>query len=311
MSINKAIVTGANGFVGSHLVKELIKNNVEVISVVRNNDSNLNLLPKSENNKVIFCDLSEIENLTTLISNRDIDVFYHFAWQGSAGQARADEKLQTKNALWTVDSVRVAKELGCKKFISAGSIMEKETMAAVYADGNEPGLGYIYGTGKLTAHCISKSVAANIGIDHIWAMITNAYGPGELSPRFINTTIRKIINGEPLRFTAGTQNYDFVYITDVAKAFYYIGLQGKPFNSYTIGSSNAKPLKELIIELREELAPEVSLNFGDIPFTGINMSLEDFSTENLERDTDFTPIVSFKDGVRYTMNWLIRDGGIK
>jgi UDP-glucose 4-epimerase len=302
--MRKAIVTGANGFVGSHLVKELIDNNVEVVSIVRNKDSNLELLPKSDNNRIIYCDLSEIENLSNLISDRDIDVFYHFAWQGSAGQDRADERLQTKNAIWTVDSVRVAKELGCKKFVGAGSIMEKETIAAVYTDDNEPGLGYIYGTGKLTAHCISKSVAANIGIDHIWTMITNAYGPGELSPRFINTTLRKIINNEPLQFTAATQNYDFIYITDVAKAFYYIGLQGKPFNSYTIGSAKAKPLKEFIIKLQEELAPEISLNFGDVPFTGINMPLENFSTENLERDTDFKPIVSFKDGVRYTMNWL-------
>ena len=302
--MRKAIVTGANGFVGSHLVKELIDNNVEVVSIVRNKDSNLELLPKSDNNRVIYCDLSEIENLTNLISDRDIDVFYHFAWQGSAGQARADERLQTKNAIWTVDSVRVAKELGCKKFVGAGSIMEKETIAAVYTDDNEPGLGYIYGTGKLTAHCISKSVAANIGIDHIWAMITNAYGPGELSPRFINTTLRKIINNEPIQFTAATQNYDFIYVTDVAKAFYNIGLHGKPFNNYTIGSSNAKPLKEFIAELKEELAPNVSLNFGDVPFTGISMPLEDFSVENLERDTNFQTAVSFREGVRRTMNWL-------
>jgi nucleoside-diphosphate-sugar epimerase len=303
--MKKAIVTGANGFIGSHLVNKLINNNVEVISIVHNRDSNLTLLPNNENNKLIFCDLSEIENLTSLITDRDFDVFYHFAWQGSTGQTRADEKLQTQNALWTVDSVRIAKELGCKKFIGAGSIMEKEAMAAVYTDGNEPGLGYIYGTGKLMAHCMSKSVAANIGIDHIWAIITNAYGPGELSARFLNTTIRKIINDEPLKFTAATQNYDFIYITDAANAFYNIGHHGKPFYSYTIGSSNAKPLKDYLIELQKEIAPEVSLHFGDVPFTGINMSLDDFCTENLEKDTGFKPIVSFKEGVRYTMDWLI------
>lgn len=302
--MRKAIVTGANGFVGSYLVKELVNNNVKVISIVRNKDSNLYLLPKHDNNKVIYCDLSEIENLFNQISDRDIDVFYHLAWQGSAGQERADERLQTKNVLWTVDCVRVAKKLGCKRFVGAGSIMEKETIASVYTDDNEPGLGYIYGTGKLTAHCISKSVAANVGIEHIWAMITNAYGPGELSARFINTTLRKIINCQPLQFTSATQNYDFIYITDVAKAFYYIGLQGKPFNSYTIGSASAKPLKEFIIELQNELAPKVSLNFGDIPFTGINMPIDNFSILNLKRDTDFKPIVSFKEGIRNTMDWL-------
>lgn len=302
--MKKAIVTGANGFIGSNLVKELIENNIEVISVVKSKDSDIASLPKCDNNKVVFCELSEIQKLISIIEDGDVDIFYHFAWEGSAGNERIDDMLQTRNALSTVEAVRVAKKLGCKRFVGAGSIMEKETMLAVYADDSKPGLGYIYGTGKLTAHCISKSIAANIGIEHVWPMITNAYGPGELSPRFINTTIRKIINNEPLQFTAATQNYDFIYITDVAKAFYYIGLQGKPFRSYTIGSAKAKPLKEFIIELQEVLAPEVSLNFGDIPFTGINMPLENFSTENLAKDTDFKPKVSFKNGVRYTMNWL-------
>lgn len=307
--MKKAIVTGANGFVGSHLVKELIKNDIEVIAVVRSKDSNIDSLPVSEKIKVICCELSEIRKLEELVTDRDIDVFYHFAWEGSAGNARADEALQTKNALWTIDSVRAAKEIGCKRFIGAGSIMEKETMEAVYSNGNKPGLGYIYGAGKLTAHCISKSIAAHIGIEHVWAMITNAYGPGELSPRFINTTIRKIINGEPLQFTAATQNYDFIYITDVAKAFYYVGLQGKPYYSYTIGSSDAKPLREFLNELKEELAPETTLNFGDVAFTGMSMPLEDFSTGNLGKDTDFKPEVLFREGVRNTMNWLIEQEG--
>lgn len=302
--MNKAIVTGANGFVGSYLVKELIKNNVDVISIVRNKNSNLDLLPKSENYRVIFCELSDIENLEFLIPDRDIDAFYHFAWQGSAGEDRVKLELQTQNSIWSVDCVKIAQKIGCKRFIGAGSIMEREALSAVYSNGNKPGLGYIYGTGKVTAHCLSKTVAASIGIDHIWALITNAYGPCELSPRFINTTIRKIINNQHLQFTAATQNYDFVYITDVAKAFYHIGLLGKPFSNYTIGSSTAKPLKEFILELREELAPAASLNFGDIPFTGVNLPIEDFSITDLVKDTEFEPEVSFREGVRHTMAWL-------
>ena len=74
------------------------------------------------------------------IADRNIDVFYHLAWSGSAGVNRIDEKLQMHNALWTVDAVRVASELRCRRFIGAGSIMEKETIAAVYAQENRPGM---------------------------------------------------------------------------------------------------------------------------------------------------------------------------
>ena len=300
--MKKVIVTGANGFVGSALVKELVKNDVEVLAMdMPGCNGNL---PVCDKVKFLPLALDNISTLKDLINDRDFDCFYHFAWAGSAGAARADTKLQLQNAPWTIDCLRAAKEVGCKKFVAAGSIMEHETMAAAFASGNKPGLGYIYGSGKLVAHTMAMSVAADIGIDLVWAEITNAYGVGELSPRMVNTTIRKVIKGEEPQFTAGTQNYDFVYIDDVAKAFYLIGKNGKPFNEYLIGSSNAKPLKEFLLEMKAAIAPDLNFVFGDIQFTGINLPLEKYDCSKTEKDTGFKAQISFGEGCRRTMEWL-------
>lgn len=300
--MKKVIITGANGFVGCALVKELVKNDVEVLAMdMPGCNGNL---PVCDKVKFLPLALDNISGLKDLIDDRDFDCFYHFAWAGSAGAARADTKLQLQNAQWTIDCLRAAKEVGCKKFVAAGSIMEHETMAAAFASGNKPGLGYIYGSGKLVAHTMAMSVAADIGIDLVWAEITNAYGVGELSPRMVNTTIRKVIKGEEPQFTAGTQNYDFVYIDDVAKAFYLIGKNGKPFNEYLIGSSNAKPLKEFLLEMKAAIAPDLNFIFGDIPFTGINLSLEKYDCSKTEKDTSFKAQISFGEGCRRTMEWL-------
>ncbi len=298
--MKKALVTGANGFVGSALVRDLLKNEIEVIALDRMGCNNN--IPNGA--RFVPHELSESRELPDIISDKDIDVFYHFAWVGSAGAARADTALQLNNAQWTVDCLRAAKQMECKKFVCAGSIMEHETISAAYKQGNKPGLGYIYGSGKLVAHTMCMSVAAEIGIDLVWAKITNTYGVGELSPRFINATIRKIISNEPLQFTSGTQNYDFVYIDDVARAFRLIGQNGKPFCHYLIGSSDAKPLREFILEMREALAPDREFIFGDVPFTGVNMPLEEFDCSLTERDTDFKAEIPFADGVRRTMEWL-------
>lgn len=300
--MKKVIVTGANGFVGSALVKELVKNDVEVLAM--DMPSCNGNLPVCDKVKFLPLALDNISSLKDLIDDRDFECFYHFAWAGSAGAARADTKLQLQNAQWTIDCLRAAKEVGCKKFVAAGSIMEHETMAAAFASGNKPGLGYIYGSGKLVAHTMAMSVAADIGIDLVWAEITNAYGVGELSPRMVNTTIRKVIKGEEPQFTAGTQNYDFVYIDDVAKAFYLIGKNGKPFNEYLIGSSNAKPLKEFLLEMKAAIAPDLNFIFGDIPFTGINLPLEKYDCSKTEKDTGFKAQISFGEGCRRTMEWL-------
>lgn len=300
--MKKVIVTGANGFVGSALVKELVKNDVEILAMdMPGCNGNL---PVCDKVKFLPLALDNISTLKDLINDRDFDCFYHFAWAGSAGAARADTKLQLQNAQWTIDCLRAAKEVGCLKFVAAGSIMEHETMAAAFASGNKPGLGYIYGSGKLVAHTMAMSVAADIGIDLVWAEITNAYGVGELSPRMVNTTIRKVIKGEEPQFTAGTQNYDFVYIDDVAKAFYLIGKNGKPFNEYLIGSSNAKPLKEFLLEMKAAIAPDLNFVFGDIQFTGINLPLEKYDCSKTEKDTGFKAQISFGEGCRRTMEWL-------
>lgn len=298
----RAIVTGANGFVGSALVRYLLKNNVETLAI--DLQFTENRIPNHKRLTKITLSVEEIDSLCQKVDFGRYDVFYHFAWVGSAGSARMDERLQTQNALWTVDCLRTAKKLGCRKFICAGSIMEYEVQEVMYAQGSKPGMPYIYGVGKVLAHELCKPIANELGIDLIWTYITNAYGVGELSPRFINTTLRKIINQEKLEFTSGTQNYDFIYIDDVANAFYLIGLHGKSNKGYMIGSGKAKPLKEFILEMCNENAKGNPPVFGNVAFTGVNVPLEVFSIKEIQRDCGFIATVSFAEGTRRTLQWL-------
>lgn len=298
--MKRVIVAGANGFIGTAFVKELLSQGIEVLCLTKGAD----VLPED----VVKIEFN-LSNVQELYQNADIkkdyyDTFYNFAWQGSAGEARIDTGLQLDNAKWSIDLLKYAHDIGCSRFVGAGSIMEDETIAACFAQENRPGEAYIYSDGKLVAHFMGKSVAAKLGIDFVWVKITNAYGPNEISPRFINTTLRKIINNEDLQFTAATQNYDFVYIDDVAEAFYLIGKNGKAFGEYIIGSSDAKPLREFITEIVATLAPDRKPLFGDIPFTGINLPLETFDTEITETVTGFKAKTPFSEGIKNTMEWL-------
>lgn len=298
----KVIVTGANGFIGSNTVNYLLSQGVQVIALCH--DGHSNHLQPSKLLQVLPFSLENIADAEKLLAKGDYDIFYHFAWKGSAGPQRADTKLQLANAQWTVEALELAYRLGCKRFVCAGSIMEHETIAAAFTQGNRPGMGYIYGGGKLIAHVMCMSVAAKLGIELVWPEITNAYGVGELSPRMVNTTIRKCIKGESPQFTAGTQNYDFVYIDDVARAFYLIGKNGKPFHEYLIGSSTARPLKEFLLEMKQSIAPDLDFIFGDIPFTGTNLPLSVFDCSQTEKDTGFKAEISFAEGTKRTRDWL-------
>lgn len=300
--MKNVIVSGANGFIGKSVVKELATNGYNVTALVRKPE-------KDEGQHIdgVTYTKFSLENAREDIlklQGTEYDTFYHFAWAGSAGNARVDYELQLKNVGWTVDCLIAAKQLGCERFINSGSIMEKETYDATFARGNKLGLAYIYGSAKLACHSICKAQAVREGIDFVSPMITNAYGVGEFSPRMVNTTLRKCINGEAPTFTAGTQNYDFVYIDDVARAFRLIGEKGKPFCEYIIGSGQAKPLKEFLLEMKASVAPELEFIFGDIPYTGISQDLSFFDTSDTEKDTGFKAEIGFAEGCKATYNWL-------
>jgi len=300
--MKNVIISGADGFVGSYTVEYFLRQGKKVLA--------LDVLPTPQrlkthaNLQYMQCDIADADKLCNIIPTEEYDTFVHFAWAGSAGPSRFDYELQMQNALNTVGCLKTAKKLGCKRFVCAGSIMEYEVEAVIHTQGSRPGMGYIYGMGKHIAHCLCKSVAVDVGIELLWPMITNAYGAGELSPRFINTTLRKIINKEPLKFTSATQNYDFVYVNDVAKAFYLVADKGQAFCEYMIGSGHAKPLREFIQEMVDVCDPTVVPIFGDVPFTGTNMPLSTFGIDAIEKDCGFVPEVSFAEGVVKTLNWL-------
>lgn len=301
--MKKVIVTGATGFIGKALIKNLSENNIKVYAIVRNINNAKDII-NINNVELICCNMSEVNQLKNLINNIDIDVFYHLAWSGTSGDLRMNYDLQLMNVKYTCDAVKLAKDLGCNKFVFAGSIMEHESIKYVPEDGSYPSRHCIYKTAKLAAHYMGKTMAANIGIDFINAIISNVYGEGEISQRLISSTIKKLLNGEKTSFTSGEQLYDFIYITDAARAFMEIGLQGKPFHSYYIGSGEPMPLKHFLTIIRDCIDKNIDLGLGKVLFDGSSLSYNEFDKDSLFREFNFKCEVSFTQGIIKTIDWM-------
>ncbi len=296
----KALITGANGFLGSLLVKKLMENGVEVIAadMAGKNTS----IP--ENIRFIEFDMCDFNTLNNSVKNDNIDIMYHMAWAGSSGNLRADYKLQLDNAKYTCDAVKAAAEIGIKRFVGAGTLAQIDCLAYIGENNSCPNAVSCYGTAKIAAQYMSKAVANSLGIEHIWCFISNTYGVGNTTMNFINFAAKKMISGERASFTSAEQNYDFVYINDTINGLFLCGKNGKPYNSYYIGSGKARKLKEYIKIIRDTINPEIPIYFGEIPFNGVSLPIEKYNCHDIFADTGYKPEVDFEDGIKKTIEWL-------
>ncbi len=287
----RAIISGGCGFVGRALAEELLAKGWEVLVV--DFPQAESLLPKKEG-------LSFAAAPFFAQNEKPYDVFYHFAWAGSAGKGRADASLQAENIRQSVAYVKQAAAAGCRRFVFAGSIMQEEQKAA--SDAGKPFLPWdCYALAKQTAEKLTQIQAQALHMEFLCGVITNTYGVGERSDRLICGTLKRIARKEPLLFTEGKQWYDFIYITDLAAAFAALGEKGTDGKRYVIGSGQAKPLRQWLEQMLSCMGAAASFS---LPFDGVSLPKETFDTTALQEETGFSCRVPFTEGIRATAKWL-------
>lgn len=304
LTMKKALVTGANGFIGSWLLRKLSSEGVSVLAVVKNENADYASISHLPNVRIIFSDLSEIKLLANKIPDRDIDVLYHLAWAGSTGALRGNYELQLQNAKYTVDAAGTAAALGCRRFVGAGTLAEFDCQAYIMEDGSTPLPASFYGSAKIVSHFMSKAECSLLKIEHVWAYLSNTYGEGNRTQNFVNFASDLMFSGKRASFTSGEQPYDFVYVSDTASALYLLGEKGKANHAYYIGSTKPNLLLEFIVKIRDAIDPSIPLYLGEIDFSGVNQPASVFDCSKLVKDTGYLPEVSFETGIRRTAAWL-------
>ena len=295
--MKRVIVTGATGFIGQNLVEKLLSCGVEVVAVVRSREKADKLFGKGYPGlTVIQCELSQIERLPSQIKGL-FDVCFHFAWAGVSGPDLLDGKIQLKNIEYTLSLLETIQEMGIKKFVGAGSIHELECHYASQ-QGEILALSNMYKSAKIAVHYMAQAFCNHHGITFCWPVITNTYGVGEKSARLVISTIEKLRKGESPTFSFGTQPYDFVEVSDVAKAFYLIGLYGRNNRNYMICNPGpVRSLRSYLEELGSLVNPTVPLLFGSADVSPVSLPKTIFQCGDLIEDTGFQIEVSFSQGI--------------
>lgn len=295
-----AIVTGAGGFIGGALTEFLLDKGIAVYGVdiseeaLERHNGKLKFHP-------ILADFTKYTCLPEMIGDRDIDLFYHFAWQGY-GKDTQNFDVQIENVIGTERACEAAAKLFCKKFVFACSSYEYQKNEV----GDKTGYCSIYGAAKTASKAFARTTAHRAGMAFCGAIFTNVFGVGDRSNRSSNSIIRQLLRGEDLRSTKGYALYDWSYIDDVVGGLYAVGEKGIDGKEYYVGSNRLRPFRDIITEVRDILAPKAKINFGAfadtayVDYTGIDIY-------ELYRDTGFYPSCDFRESVLKTANWLKKD----
>lgn len=295
--MNKVIITGANGFIGSSLVKKMIENNVHVVGLdISFENSNI---PESDFVEKIEVSLENVEEMLKKIPVDSYDAFYHLAWQGVNGSDKADPNVQLKNCQMTINCATAAKNLNCKKLLCAGTIAEQATKSLPLIEKASGGM--MYGVAKYCTHLILENYCKSIEQKFVWMQFSNIYGPTNKTGNLVSYTLDELAKGNEATFGPALQPYDFIYVDDLIEAVYRLGKKDTLDNFYFIGSGEPRLLSEYLIEIGQVYGCEELIKIGVRPDDGIVYTMDMFDCSNLKQVIGEYKSMNFTDGIRYTI----------
>jgi UDP-glucuronate 4-epimerase len=300
-----ALVTGAAGFIGSHLSERLLGDGVEVRGVDRLSDyydvelkrANLGLLETQPGFTFTEGDLNEID-LGSLLDG--VDVVFHLAAQPGvrASWGREFEIYLADNLLATQRLLEEARHHELRRFVFASS-------SSIYGDAEHfptketdtPAPVSPYGVTKLAAEHLARQYFRGFGVPTVALRYFTIFGPRQRPDMAFNRFIRAGLDGEQIAvFGDGLQERDFTYVSDAVEATVAAGDRGAPGGAYNVAGGNAATVADVIEILGGLLGGELAVDHqpavvGDARKTGAD-------TSSAREDLGYSPAVPLEEGLR-------------
>jgi len=266
--LKTAVLTGATGFIGFALLKELIKNGMYVYVLCRSNSKRRFRLDGLSGITVIEADLESAESVKI---KQKCDIFYHLAWDGE----RDNFTQQYKNIDIAVNCLKLSAKLGCKRFICTGSQAEYGETKSLITEDTSLQPATAYGACKAAAYYLTADLAKRLDIEYTWVRIFSVYGPNDNQNTLIMNLVKGLKeNGSFTLATNGEQIWNYLYEEDAARALRMLGTNDGITGVYNLASHVSKPLKYFIEETKRIIAPNGIISYGtDESAVNLNVSI--------------------------------------
>jgi len=306
-------VTGAAGFIGSHLTRRLIREGHTVIGIDSFTDyyprwikeENAHSLLKEKKFHLIDEDINTLDLKKTI---KESSYIFHLAAQAGVRASWGESfSIYTQdNIEATQKLLEAAKSLPVKKFIYASSSSVYGYSPELPMSETSPLYPYSpYGVTKLAAENLCFLYYKNFGLPTVSLRFFTVYGPGQRPDMAFHKFLRRIAEGKPIPiYGNGEQTRDFTYIDDIIEANYACIDHARPGEIYNIGGGNRRKLEDLIPLFEEICQKKVRIQWenskkGDVPHT-----LADI--QKATAGLGYKPQTDLRAGLREEWDWIRR-----
>ncbi len=305
------LVTGAAGFIGSHLCQRLLKEGFSVIGIDSFNDTysrwikDKNILPFKNHGlfQLISGNLNDI-GLSSLLP--DVDYVFHIAAQAGVRSSWGNNfSVYTENNISATQKLlEAAKNSHLKKLIYASSSSVYGLCPELPMTESSPLLPYSpYGVTKLAAENLCQLYFENYSVPTVSLRFFTVYGPGQRPDMAFHKFLKAIDENKPIHlYGDGTQTRDFTYIDDIIDANVHSLEKGKAGEIYNVGGGNRKEMNTLFPLLERITGKKVIIQQSNPQHGDVFHTYADIN--KAKKDLDFSPQITLEDGLINEWEWI-------
>jgi nucleoside-diphosphate-sugar epimerase len=288
----KVVITGASGFLGSHLRRRLLKEGAEVHAISRSRRSS-----ESEGIRWWQADMADGESTRRLLHEIKPDLIFHLSGLATASPERELVLPTLYSLLVATVNVLTAAEVDCRRVILAASLTEPQP------DQSEITPGSPYAAAKWAIGAYARMFHKLYGAPVVLLRPFMTYGPGQDERKLIPYVILSLLQGHAPKLSSGEQRIDWVYVDDVIDGFIAAAsapeIEGQTID---LGSGVLTSVRTVVDRIKRITGVQVDPLFSallDRPFQQERMADLVYAKNRLH----WTPKTSLEEGLERTVAW--------
>lgn len=303
----RVLVTGAAGFLGSHLVPRLVAAGADVCALDQPGARGWRLIEGAGPVQALRADVRALAEPAHDATLTGVSVVFHLAAVGVVGEAGDVRELVSGNVDGTLAVLLAAQRFGAR-VIYCGSCFEYGS-GARWSEDALPRPTTEYGAAKAAGWLLAHAFARRTGLEVVSLRPFTMYGPMEPPPRLIPSVVRRALAGRDIDLTPGDQARDFVYVGDVVDAFLAAATtRAAVGGTFNVCSGSASTVRDVVRMVLACTGSPSAARFGALAYRRTELPMLSGDPTRAEQVLGWRAQVSLEDGLTRTIAWF-RDVG--